>query len=176
MKSAGGHHLLGLCYEKLSKIREAQAEFEKSLFLDPGNRLYRLALDHLSDFGAEFGDLIARSKSKLVDQIAVDENALLVENDPNTHLRLGVLYHLLDKLDLAVEHYGEALRLNPNLFAAHYLLATAYEGLSNPKLAIAEYKNYLSRAVAGPYVQSCYHRLGVLQADSDNSATSGNRH
>jgi tetratricopeptide (TPR) repeat protein len=97
------------------------------------------------------------------------EKAVQLNEDGNTRLNLGTAYQgNFDQtkspanLNKALENYKRAVQLDQNLADAYYYMATVYEALMQPQLALPEYKRYLAKAPTGPNAAACKERVTAL--------------
>lgn len=92
------------------------------------------------------------------------ENALKLDDDPNTRLNLGTAYQgsTPPNLPKALENYKRSVQLDPKLVDAYYYMGTVYEGMNQPQQAIQQYKLYLQKAPTGPNAAAVKERLKIL--------------
>lgn len=67
-----------------------------------------------------------------------------MKEDASTHFNLGVLYRRMDKAQKSVNHYEEAIRLDPKMAPAFWDVAHMYTQLKRDDDAIKAYENYLA--------------------------------
>ena len=107
------HDELGQLYQARGRVREAQAEYEKAIELDPNfaspvNGLaYMLAAQQLYDRAIE----------------TLQRYATLSPGDANPFDSMGELYLRMGNLDEAVGRYREAIRVKPDFHGTYYSLA-----------------------------------------------------
>jgi len=109
------YELVGWCYAKQGKLKEAVDAFEHSIDLDPSKESTYL------DLGTILVD------HKMTD-LAVSVAKLTVERFPESyraHMMLGMVQAYVGLLTDAVKSYGRAVELNPNSPEANYDLAMA---------------------------------------------------
>jgi len=159
---------LGLAYLKIAHYAEAEREFARALLTEPDNlqveELLAFCQYHLEQYelsaltlervrkarpgeaSAAFLLGSAYLKLNLYNQaIPLIDFALRTTNTAETHAILGQAY-------LGVKAYHEALKellaaqaVDPNIPGLHDALGTAYSGLGNADLALAEYQKELAR-------------------------------
>jgi tetratricopeptide (TPR) repeat protein len=66
-----------------------------------------------------------------------------LKEDATTSFDLGVLYRRMEKKEKAVQHYEDAIRLDPKLAAAYWDVAHIYGQLKREDDAIRSYEKYL---------------------------------
>jgi Flp pilus assembly protein TadD len=70
--------------------------------------------------------IIGFSKSKMQQAIAVFEEYLKMQPDDfQIHNQLGAIYAQMGKIDLAIQHFSQALKINPEFEDAFQNLKTA---------------------------------------------------
>jgi tetratricopeptide (TPR) repeat protein len=78
--------------------------------------------------------------------LATYTTLLQFNNDKYTHYNMGVIYfEKMKKPDLAINHFSEAIKLDPNYVEAYYARGFIYQSLHNIKLASEDYQTCLSR-------------------------------
>jgi len=85
-----------------------------------------------------------------------------LDRDPNIGLARNYLGNILleqNRLDLAIQEYGEAIRLNPSLGEAYYNLGVALQRQGQKEAAITAYRQAL---VVRPTLANAHYNLGVL--------------
>ena len=75
-----------------------------------------------------------------------EKSAKLDSKQPLPHLRLGAYYSRLGRLDEAVRQLKIAVKLQPEISQAHYLLALIYSSQKKYDLASVEYETVLKTA------------------------------
>jgi tetratricopeptide (TPR) repeat protein len=145
------HYNLGLIYANQKKRKEAIAEFEKVLKIDPkfdaGIHLllassYQAIDDSKSAIAALEAGLLRRPKDlKLLKPIAslqihsnnedaaIQNLQLILQIDPNdveSRMDLALVFQKSGKLENAISQYTDILRIQPNTFAARYNLGLIF--------------------------------------------------
>ncbi len=116
IKHAPSHVKMGLLFINNNLIRDAIAEFEKAIELNPReidayNNL-GLAYIKLKDYG---------------EALRVFTKALRIKPDyPDIHLNIGITHFYEKQYEEAINHIQEALKRNPSYFEARYHLAHVY--------------------------------------------------
>ena len=106
------HRNLGVLLVRLGKIDEAIEHYEKALQVWP----------NLTDTRCALSDLLIR-KGRLTESIEHLDRVLRTETEPHitvvAHRLLGIAFVRSQKLDQAVKHYTEALKIKPELVNLH---------------------------------------------------------
>ncbi len=123
------------CYEQLLKISPHHIE-----------ALHFLGLIH-----AELEDFYQAKRLLL--------QALKLKPSPNIHNNLANVYKRSHKLDQAVLHYQEAIRLNPHYAEAHHNLAGIYAELGEYQKALQHYRTAIH---SEPSSYLAHYHLGLL--------------
>jgi type IV pilus assembly protein PilF len=113
------HNAVGTVLLNLSRFPDAQAEFQKSVDLDP---TYADAFHNLGSAFAEQG--------KWEDAIVAYKKALaqpIYASSENTYNNLGYAYWALDRRQEAEESFRAALQLEPKLVPSHFWLGVLLE-------------------------------------------------
>ncbi|MDD5629911.1 MAG: tetratricopeptide repeat protein [Elusimicrobia bacterium] len=98
------------------KLKEMVALLEERLRRDPGDFW---SWDNLAN--------LCFSEGFVLQSIGIYRKALEIRPDlAVTHLRLGIAYYRLARLDDAISELGQALECNPDLAMAHYYLGFAH--------------------------------------------------
>jgi tetratricopeptide (TPR) repeat protein len=136
---ADSHHLLGLTLSKQERYVEAIAEYEEAVKLNPDHEDAYFDLGIAHTLLEHYGKAIEAYESALRVNPSIPDNLLsclaanyiqcerwsealqvserLIQQDPNeyeAHLYLALAYSGLNRDELAIGAYREALRLNPN--------------------------------------------------------------
>ena len=85
---------------------------------------------------------------------------------PGLYYSLGVALEKNDELDLAVDAYKNAVRIDPCFVDGHYNLAYAYDRLEMPLLAIHEYKETIA---LDPEDSNAHFNLGCVLSKCNDS-------
>ena len=179
------HHNLGLIYLNRNKMKEAAAEFEMVLSLEPKSDvgIYYLlssAYRESGDFEKSIATLEKGLEKKPEDPIMLkalgylqfqtnrDEAAVItleriVTLDPmdiDARIDLALLYQKKDQIEKAVAGYKEALELDPKNFVAHYNLGLLHMKQRKPADAAEEFD--AARAIEPANVE-LLERLGDVR-------------
>ena len=112
--------------------------------------------------GAGDAAILRQDVARKVAQIVVDGAAARLANDPGSpalHEELAVRLAGAARIDEAVEHLEEAIRLDPDRATAHYNLATALVARGETGAAIARYRRALA---LDPNHAGAHNNLGGL--------------
>ncbi|MFQ6040849.1 MAG: tetratricopeptide repeat protein [Candidatus Poribacteria bacterium] len=146
-KAALNHYRLGRRNADLGQLYDlAIEEYKKAIQLDP------TIAEVYCELGAAY-----RGKNMLDEAVKVYKHALTLESTDDTrgiaNLCLGLIYMGQGKFEEAEKFASEAVKLIPNMAAAHYRLADIYVKRGKLKQAIAEYKRAieLDADLAEPY-------------------------
>jgi tetratricopeptide (TPR) repeat protein len=133
-----------------SKVPEAEANFQKSLQIDPG---YVEAWYQLARLCMNRKDYM-RGRTYLLKILDIEPlNA-------KTHARLGMVYYYLDEPEMAKKSYTTALALNPNDYNTHYNLGELYYSKYEDNAgALDEFKKTLE---GDPSHAEANFRVGVI--------------
>ena len=144
--SLGHAHIdLAICAEYDFDWETAEKEFQKGLALDPGN-----AIAHL--WYAKLLALRGRKREVLAQRLIA---AQLDPVSPYTVQAVGGYFSVMGNYDEAIDHFENALALEPGFGLAHQGLGVAYLLKHQPGKAIEELQ-LASRLMQGP------RRLGLL--------------
>jgi len=95
-----------------------------------------------------------------MDSRALFAQALAVTADnPIAHVNLGMVLEQAGRQDDALNHYEEAIQLNPALLQAHNNLANLYDRLGRFQEALAQYQQALQLKPMSPLVHANLGRL-----------------
>lgn len=104
-------------FELLGKIflREGNATESMKYFQQALNGGYETA-----ELYASLGNIYLEENGDFLASMRAYQNALRIDNtDPSVHVRLGYVYVLQGRFELARFHYNEALQLQPDFLPAH---------------------------------------------------------
>ncbi len=146
------YYIMGLALEKLGRLQEAENYYKKALELDMNlltpmqdrlreyitmqigsiylkqidlSRLLKDFREHITSGGrASFGDFIRN----------------ILTSEAAGKIREGYLLDVSGSTEAAIEHYKEAVRIDPNNLVAHYILGLAYEAIGDAEKALESYK------------------------------------
>ncbi len=135
------HNNLGLQYEYLGRLADAQSEYKKALTIKPDLIEARSNLANIY------------FKTKLYDQ-AIKEYQLLTKDKLGSKAgevenNLGNIYESTGNIDLAVAKYNQALKLDPALKYTHFNLARIYFNKMNLGLAVLHIRQSLGIKESG---------------------------
>jgi Flp pilus assembly protein TadD len=151
-------------------LRQAQADVEKTLALDPKHSraltLMGEIVEHSGDYEKAESLYQQARKSDPNNSTPVNnigllllKNALEIKKDPATA-------KLADfKMLLAEKHFLEALRINPNDSEAHTNLGALYQKTGKPNLAIEHFKAAVS---INPTNADAYSHIGIIYYHGGN--------
>jgi tetratricopeptide (TPR) repeat protein len=123
--------MLGDCYNRLSKVKEAERAYKRVLELNSPEVLqahHRLAL---------IEEYRGRPKEALRHY---DEMLPLISHPEEIHLRRAALLAGMGQMDKALEEYGRALAARGDLVEAHVGISRIHETMGQPEKAIAQYE------------------------------------
>lgn len=145
------HYNLGLIYANQKKMKEAVAEFEAVLKLEPkfdqnihvmlatayegsGNNAAAIAALQKALLGKPEDVKLLRALAYLQFNGKQDEAAIktlhkiiaVEPDDISSHMDLGMLLQRNNDVENAIRHFQEALRIDPRNYEAHYYLASGY--------------------------------------------------
>jgi protein O-GlcNAc transferase len=135
------HANLGLVWMALGRYQRAADAFRAGLRIDPGNSLIMLNLSEALEYAGE------NAAAAVVCESAID----LCPDDAEAYCRLGANLHILGDLELSIEAYRNALRLNPQYPTAHSNLIYAMEMHEAKQKTIFAELNEWNRANVVPY-------------------------
>jgi len=116
--------------EKNKKLKEMVALLEERLRSDPGDFW---SWDNLAN--------LCFSEGFVNESIGIYKKALEIRPDlAVTHLRLGIAYYRLGRLDDAVAALEGALKCNPELAMAHYYLGFAHYHGGSPEKSLSHFR------------------------------------
>ena len=149
-ESAPMHRILAQAQQSQDDFSGAIAQYRKALEIDPA----------LPGLHFELGQaILANSTDEPARREAEKEFQLALAADPSDaycNYMLGEIAWLRSKPDQALEHYSEAVHLNPDFVDAHIALGKALTTLGRPEEALQQ----LSEAVrAGPQNEVAHYRL-----------------
>ncbi|HIE29078.1 TPA: tetratricopeptide repeat protein [Candidatus Poribacteria bacterium] len=146
-KAALNHYRLGRRHADLGQLYDlAIEEYKKAIQLDP------TIAEVYCELGAAY-----RGKNMMDEAAKAYKHALTLESTDDTHgvanLCLGLIHMGQGKFDEAEKYASEAVKLIPDMAAAHHRLADIYVKRGKLEQAIAEYKRAieLDADVAGTY-------------------------
>ena len=159
------HYNLGLIYANQKKMKEAAAEFETVLKIEPKfEQNIQVLLATAYEGSGNTGAAIAALKKALFgnpkdlkllralaylefnnkeDAAAIQILQQIVEAEPNdisSHMDLALLFHRNNGMENAVHHFQEALRIDPKNYEAHYSLAAIYMQQNRNDKAAVEFE------------------------------------
>lgn len=146
------YYIMGLALEKAGRSKEAENYYKKALELDMDllapiqdrlreyitsqigsmylsqidlSRVLREFREHISSGGrASFGDFLRNT----------------LTSEAAGKIREGYLLDVSGSTEAAIEHYKEAVKIDPNNLVAHYILGLAYEAIGDARKALESYK------------------------------------
>ena len=186
---AATHYDLGLAYFDAGNYRRAIPEFARAVEISPSDPTYRTALGmafmfnrNLDDAIKAFGEALAaderftEAKNNLATAYMLKgdlEKArtvlLDVLNDPfyptphYAYFNLAKIYERQGKVDLAIEHYKDALDIQRDYVEARNNLGSLYLQTGKTDLAIAE---FVEATRMDPKVPIYHRNLGVAYAQA----------
>jgi tetratricopeptide (TPR) repeat protein len=88
-----------------------------------------------------FGYLSSRRLQAYRDDLSLWGDAVVHQpHDPLVHYNLAIALNKRGERPKAIQHFEQALRLDPDIFQAHYNLALAFEESARPHEAIEHYR------------------------------------
>jgi tetratricopeptide (TPR) repeat protein len=145
------HYNLGLVYANQKKMKEAAAEFEKVLKIDPkfDGGIYMMlasAYQEIGDNNAAISSLVAglqgnpkdlkmlrplaslqvHNKNETEAIRSLQQILAIDPTDISSRMGLALLFQKSGDLEKAISNYEEVLRADPKSFAAHYNLGLIY--------------------------------------------------
>jgi tetratricopeptide (TPR) repeat protein len=125
-RSEAAHFNLGVAFQKLGALAEAESSYRAAIALWPGRA--------------------------------------------QAHSNLGVIDLEEDRIDAAIDHFQQALRVNPSSFDARYNLATAYTRAGEREKARGQYLELLrlmpETSASGDYRSAVKQQLEALDRPS----------
>lgn len=176
----------------------SEEHLQKALSLDPENNEVRLKLAELFYYRAKatpaFYDeclkLLEEARSKqphnpkayLIEAMCYKERGdttnylhrlqMVIDQDPNevkAHLELGYFYQ--KHLDiLGIDHYQNALRIDPKNEEINYNLGLFYRDLGRIDESKAQFEHLTTISKSGSYVANAYYQLGYFDLLEQNYA------
>ena len=127
-------NLLGLCYQKLSKINKSIDCFDRAISINPKN------IAAYNNFG------ISLKQSKRYEEAETIFNQAIQKKPDyiNTYVNLGNLKNETYHFKEAINNYLKALEINKNISSIHFNLANVYQSLNKIEEAEKLYKTALS--------------------------------
>ena len=142
----------GVTLAQQKRYEEAIKSLEKATALDRTNEqaFYNLALLHIDMQNFN------RAKEDLQTAISIRGGVA------GYHEKLGTVLMALEQWDAAKASFGEAIKLDPDLFKSYYKLAQVHEELDDAQNALHQYTKAIER---GPRFLEAYAQLGRLYAN-----------
>ncbi len=132
-RSAEAHNALGAVLQESGQAREAIAQYEQALRLNP-------------DYAEAHYNLAVASQKQGRQQKAIEHWKQALRINPNyaeAHSDLGTAMIQLGKVQEAMVHWEQAVRINPDLAEAQYNLGLALMGQGKPQEAIGHFEQAL---------------------------------
>jgi hypothetical protein len=133
--SSLGHHNLGFAYLNQAKLDAAEREILTALRLDPEWELAQTTLavilfrqgrlEQAGEARAQLGSLLLKHRKYRAAADLFQKEVNARPGDPAAHNNLGVALVLLGEVGPAIEHFEQALRINPRHEKARRNLAAA---------------------------------------------------
>jgi tetratricopeptide (TPR) repeat protein len=115
---ADAYNNLGLALEKVGEEKEAVQAYRSVLKFDPANP------DALYNLGSSLGR--QGRTFEAMRHLEAAHKYLPSDGDPDVHNNMGIILAMHGRLDESIEHFIEALRINPNDSSIHNNLAMTY--------------------------------------------------
>jgi tetratricopeptide (TPR) repeat protein len=168
LSKAEEHYNVGVELESQGRLKEAIAEYDKALHLDPNFSLaYNnrgAAYANLGQFQRAIQDYDESLRLDLQNNVAYnnrgaayadlgqfqqaiqdyDEAIRLNPQDAKAYFNRGNAYYDLDQLERAIQDYDEAIRLNPQDAKAYFNRGVAYKKLGRKAEAIADFERFIT--------------------------------
>ena len=150
------HYNLGSAYYRKGEVDEALVHWNGALRLKPDWDEVRIKIDRLNQ-EISIAKEISEYKSHL------KENP----DDPDIHSRLAKAYYQQGEIDLAIEHWNQAIQLEPGLADVHHDLATLYYRQKNYASATRLWREAIRLK---PDLVKAYNNLSWLLATTEDDA------
>ena len=130
------HYYLGQCAQKFGRTWAAEQEFEKAWQRDSTDiglaiTIARMKSDLQHSDWAQWYD-------KALERLQPDPRTLA--NISATHQNYALSAYKYGRWDLCISEYNKLLEINPQHYAAYYMIAQCYENKKDYKSALAWYK------------------------------------
>ncbi len=133
------HNDLGVVYQSMNKVNEAQLEFEKAIELDPNFAAPTNGLAYIYAAQGLFDKAIETQK----------RYAALSPGDANPFDSMGEIYFYMGNFQESIAKYREALRVQPSFFISYSSLAYLYAFSENYSECFQYMDKFLSAAPTG---------------------------
>ncbi|XP_050434786.1 UDP-N-acetylglucosamine--peptide N-acetylglucosaminyltransferase 110 kDa subunit-like [Adelges cooleyi] len=167
------YYNLGLVHLKLLNYKEAEKYLKMCIELNPlkedafkylGSVYYKQGeLKQASEIFILLGDMYFDKKNQEASRSLYIQALYLNPNNSEGHWKLGLTYHILGNLDLALLRYKKALDLKPNFPDAYCNLALIYETKGLTEMALQYYEMALQLE---PFHLNALHNLALLKEKS----------
>jgi tetratricopeptide (TPR) repeat protein len=169
---AGAYRLRGLAYREAGKNRQAIADYDRALRLQPGNAAFHFEragiFTNLQDYPHAIADY---DRSLTIDPV-----------NPKAHFLRGVSYYQLGEHPRAIVDYGEALRLDPEFSPVYnerawalYLVGRYGEALEDTDRALSRRPHMAPAFDTRAHVLAALGRPAEALAEFERAIEAGGR-
>jgi tetratricopeptide (TPR) repeat protein len=152
---AGVHLELGLIAERKNELPKAIEEYKKEIAINNESALAHQRLGYL--YYSNLSDY-AKAEEQLIKSLKID-----TENVESLIISANILYSL-EKYGQSADYFEKALQIDPKNPTANYNLALVYEKWGKNKLAIEQWKKFLSMNPPGAWAEKAKKNLKSLEA------------
>jgi tetratricopeptide (TPR) repeat protein len=157
LSKAEEHYNVGVELESQGRLKEAIAEYDKTLHLDPN---FALAYNNRGAAYANLGQF----------QRAIQDYDEAIRLDPQytlAYYNRGLAHANLGQFQQAIQDYDEAIRLNPQDAWTYYDRGNAYYDLGQLERAIQDYDEAIR---LNPEYAEAYYNRGVAYKEQGKNA------
>jgi serine/threonine protein kinase/Tfp pilus assembly protein PilF len=146
----------------LDKLDSAIQHFENALNIDPN-----FALAHAGTGEAYWRKFVITQNVDLVNQAkdALEEAQSIDKNLPAVQFLMGLIENGQNNYETAIQHFENALNLNPEYTRAHRIMARAYYNLGEKEEALKIYERIIEKE---PDFWIGYNELALYHLDEGN--------
>jgi tetratricopeptide (TPR) repeat protein len=194
-KSGKNYYMLGISEDSLMHYDEAAYSFGRAVYYSPKLKEAHIGLAHtnlklnkldkalascekaIKLEGDNVAALLMRSQVHLANktpQKAVDDLSQVIAECPKNvkyFIKRGIIYQNLGQHQNAIGDFTKAISIRPDYYF-YYQRAKSYEGLSDNKMAVKDYRRLLKLSANGSRAEKIFAdakvRLYELNKESDN--------